>query len=164
MGQSLPAQLTSASSQVWHLTPWNRPGLPPAGSSQWRFRGNCAQASACTYTLQVVKFTRGPDGWYAPLGGLPSYNVLHLHSVPGGYQGIDTFSRICLGNTKGPLMMLRIRVDIKITGSVETHGRRQANKMAIVWTFSIIYSPPADQAVGCKEASYTDTARATLGA
>ena len=24
VGQSLPAQLTSASSQVWHLTPWNR--------------------------------------------------------------------------------------------------------------------------------------------
>jgi hypothetical protein len=163
VGQSPPAQLTSTSSQVWHLTPWNRPGLPPAGTSQWRFLGNCAQASACTYTLQVMKFTIGPDAWYAPLGGLPNLNVLHLHSVSGGYLGIDTFSRNCLGNTKGPLMTLRNRVDIKITGSVETHGPRQANKIAIVWTFSVIYSPPADQAAGCKETSDTDTAQATLG-
>jgi RNA polymerase sigma factor (sigma-70 family) len=163
VSQSPPLQLTSTSTQVWHLTPWSRPGLPPAGSSQWRFLGNCALASACTYTLQVVKYTIGPDGWYAPLGGVPNPNILHLHSVPGGYQGIDTFSRICLGNTRGPLETLRNRVDIKITSSIETHGRRQAVKMAIVWIFSVIYSPPVDQAAGCKETSDTDTAQATLG-
>jgi RNA polymerase sigma factor (sigma-70 family) len=162
-GQAPPAQLAGASSQVWHLTPWTIPGVPPAGASQWRFLGNCAQASACTYTLQVVKFKTGPDVWYAPLGGARPAEVLRLHAVSGGYQGVGTFSRICLGNTKGPLLTLRNSVDIKITGSVETRGRSQANKIAIVWTFSTVYSPPADQAAGCKENSYTYTAQATLG-
>jgi RNA polymerase sigma factor (sigma-70 family) len=163
-GQPVPAQLASASSQVWHLTRWTAPQGPPIGSSLWKFLGNCNQRPACTYTLQVLKYTGGPDVWYAPLPGHPNgVEVLHLHSVSGGYEGTQTFKRACNGNGNGPPQTLRNEVHIKVTSSVETQGRRQASKLAIVWVFSIVYSPPADQAVGCKEGSFTSTAQATLG-
>jgi RNA polymerase sigma factor (sigma-70 family) len=162
-GQLPPAQLTGASSQVWRLTPWNRPGQVPAGSSQWEFVGNCTQASTCTYTLHVVKYTVGPDVWYASLLPRPPSRVFRLHAVPGGYLGVATFGVGCIDNINGPQQTFRNTVNIRVIDTVMSDGRRQAKKIAIVWTSAIIYSPAADQAVGCKERSYTDTATATLG-
>ena len=162
--QPVPVQLTSTSSQVWHLTRWTEPQGPPNGSSLWKFLGNCNQGAACTYTLKVLRYTAGPDAFYAPFPGHPNgVEVLNLHSVPGGYDGSHTFKRVCNGNGSGPPDTLRDDVHITVTSSVETKGRQQANKLAIVWVFSIVYSPPVNQAIGCKEGSYTSTAQATLG-
>ena len=166
-GPSLPAQLDSAQqSEVWQLASWTRPGtVSVPGGTQWKFIGTCA-TSACSYTLQIVKFTLGhkvgPDIWYWPIGGRPSTHVLHLHSVSGGYKGTDSFPTFCNGFASGPAETVDIDVSIKVNGTSESSGQLQANKLIITWTTDITHLSPEEQAAGCTAGPFTLTTQASL--